>query len=130
MHQSTLLLRQIHPSFIQNSAVSSQAFEITSVVFNPTPKDDGKLSVYNGDKFSAKEAFDHFTKNYSSIGVLAVTMLEVQNAGLDAAEDNLPFDGHAYIDYTKITSNGQRKSKAKILKKHATNRGWLHKINP
>lgn len=130
MQLNTLLHRQIHPSFIQKSEVSFQAFEATSAAFNPTPKDKDQLSVYNGDKFSPKQAFDHFVENLPSVGVLAVSILEVQTAGLTATEDNIPFDGHAYIDFSMLTSNGQRKSKAKLLKKDAVARDWLYFVQP
>ena len=126
MEENTLLHRQIHPSFIQKSEVSSQAFEATSSAFTPTPKDNKMLSVYNGDKFTAKQAFEHFVANYSSVGVLSVTFQEVKTVGLSALEDNIPFDGHAYIDYSTCETNGQIKSKAKLLKKKALDRGWMY----
>ena len=53
MNSQTLLLRQIHPSFIQQGRVTSQAFR-------PTPKDEMKLSVYDGDQMTPEEAFEHF----------------------------------------------------------------------
>lgn len=110
--------------------MSSQAFEATSAAFTPTPKDDKKLSVYNGEKFSAKEAFDHFVAEYTSTGVLSVTVDEVNTVGLSAHEDNNPFDGHAYIDYSTCASQGQLKAKAKLLKKKALDRGWTHFVRP
>lgn len=130
MQSQTLLHRQIHPNHLQKSDVSSLAFEASSAAFKPTPKDNDQLSMYNGDKFTAKEAFDHFTANYTSIGVLAVSNQEVQATGLSATEDNTPFDGHAYIDFSGLETNGQQKSKAKILKKHAIQRGWQHFVQP
>ena len=129
MQQTTLLHRQIHPHFVQKTAVSSQAFEATSAAFTPTAKDEKKLSVYNGEKFSAKEAFDHFVAEYSSIGVLSITLQEVNEIELSVYEDNHPFDGHAYIDYSISTSN-QIKTKAKLLKKKALERGWGHFVQP
>ena len=59
MDPNTLLLRQVHPSFVQAENVSAQVFytlmqglAVTSQVFKPTPKDENQLSVYNGDKFT------------------------------------------------------------------------------
>jgi len=130
MHDSTLLHRQVHPNFVQKTEVSSQVFEATSSVFTPTSKDDKKLSVYNGDKFSVKEAFDHYVADYLSVGVLSVTVEEVKSVGLSADEDNIPFDGHAYIDYSTCETNGKIKSKAKLLKKKAFDRGWMHLVQP
>jgi len=130
MDSQTLLLRQIHPNFVQKSEISWLAFEATSAAFNPTPKDRNQLSVYNGAKFSAKAAFDHFTVALPSAGVLAVSQAEVDLIGLSSQEDNIPFDGHAYIDFSMISSSGQRKSKAKLLKKMAMTRDWLHFVDP
>lgn len=126
MTPSTLLHRQVHPDFVQQNEVSSQVFEATSAAFKPTPKDDNKLSVYNGGKYSAKEAFDHFTANYSSRGVLSVSVAETTALGLSSEEDNIPFDGHAYIDFSTLTSENQKKTKAKQLKKVAMDRGWQY----
>ena len=39
MNENTLLLRQIHPAFIQQNTITSQAFR-------PTPKDEKLLSVF------------------------------------------------------------------------------------
>jgi len=38
----TLLLRQVHPNFIQNG-------EVASIAFKPNDNDKGCLSVYDGD---------------------------------------------------------------------------------
>jgi hypothetical protein len=66
----TLLLRQIHPSFIDRDRVTSQAFR-------PTEKDRGKLSVYDGDLISAEGSWKHYTARVlKSAGVLAVTVGE------------------------------------------------------
>jgi hypothetical protein len=59
-----LLHRQIHPSFVIDGVVSNQAFienavAVSSGAFIPTVKDNNKLSVYNGEKFTAKDSFDH-----------------------------------------------------------------------
>jgi hypothetical protein len=126
MNSDTLLHRQVHPDFVQQSDVSSQVFEASSAAFKPTPKDENKLSVYNGEKFTAKAAFDHFTTQYASRGVLSVTVNECTTIGLNAAEDNNPFDGHAYIDFSSCTSENQKKVKAKQLKKFAMDRGWSY----
>jgi hypothetical protein len=124
MTPTTLLHRQVHPDFIQKNDVSSQVFEATSSAFTPTIKDEKKLSVYNGEKFDAKQAFDHFTSNLSSKGVLSVSVSECITISLSTTEDNIPFDGHTYIDFSNCTSGGQIKTKAKLLKKAAMQRGW------
>jgi len=49
------VLRQIHPGFVQDGRPSSQAFR-------PTPKDEQKLSVYDGDQITPANAFEHYTQ--------------------------------------------------------------------
>ena len=68
MQAETLLLRQVHPSFVQDGRPSSQAFV-------PTKKDDFKLSVYNGDKTEPERSWKHYTTELKreSAGVIAVT---------------------------------------------------------
>jgi hypothetical protein len=127
MEKETLLHRQVHPSFVQADKISVQVF-ITSQVFKPTPKDDNKLSVYNSEKFTAKESFSHFVsepKN-NSIGVVSVNLEECNLEELTVVEDNFPFDGHCHIDFKDLTSN-QVEKKAKKLKIAAINRGWQYK---
>ncbi|HRB71566.1 MAG TPA: hypothetical protein PK776_06935 [Flavobacterium sp.] len=133
MTNATLLHRQIHPSWIQNNFISEQAFlaenNIASLAFTPSEKDNKKLSVYNGEKFSAQDSFDHFTKQFYSAGVLSVTFAEVITIeNLNAYEDNMPFDGHAVIDYSNIETTNQIRKSAKKLKNKAIERGWTHKI--
>lgn len=126
MNPKTLLLRQVNPSFVQGNTISTQVF--TSQTFRPTPKDEGKLSVYHGDKFDARESFDHFTeRGYASAGVVGVTKIECDTEALPVDEDNDPFNGHCSIDY-KGLSNGQMEKKAKKLKSYAQARGWLYMI--
>ncbi len=129
MTDKTVLHRQVHPSFIIDNVVSSQVFKnfpsIASSVFNPTPKDDNKLSVYNGDKYSAKKSYDHYTQNFQSKGVVSVTIEECKSIELECVEDNIPFDGHTYIDFKDLSKN-QVSKKAKRLKSFATSRGWSY----
>ena len=48
-------MRQAHPQFMQNDRITSQ-------VFMPTVKDDGKLSVDDGDKVRPEESYKHYTE--------------------------------------------------------------------
>jgi|SRR5690606_7472698 len=131
---STLLHRQVHPNFVQNGVISSQTFyveeKISSLSFQPTDKDEGKLSVYNGSKFSALEAFLHFVnRRLQSKGVLSVSKDEVDSIGdLSAFEDNDPFDGHSVIDYSRVTGKASIKKKAAKLRDIAVSRGWTYKV--
>jgi hypothetical protein len=75
MEDHILLLRQVHPNFIQGDKISSQVF--SSLVFKPFPNDHGLLSVYNNDKFSPLESHEHYVEqNLEFSGVVAVTVSE------------------------------------------------------
>lgn len=130
MEHQTLLHRQVNPKFVQNNIVSVQAFTeqvtvVTSQTFLPTPKDEGKLSVYNGAKFTPQQSYEHFTQNFLSAGVLSVTKEECESLPpLTVTEDNNPFDGHTYIDFTSVSATGARKAKAGKLRDFAVSRGW------
>ena len=124
MNDHTLLLRQVHPSWVQSDNFSIQVF--TSQTFRPTPKDDFKLSVYNGEKFSSESSYQHYASNGNvSAGVVAVTVQECTEFGLPCEEDNLPFDGHSFIDYAGLSSSAIEKVGGK-LKIKAKMRGWLY----
>ena len=118
MNNQTLLLRQVHPNFFPDGEISSQAFF-------PFPKDDGKLSVYDGDQISAEAAYQHYTVTLGleSVGVWAVSGAETVSVGLTYQPD--PVDGnppHAIINFSACTEKECRKL-AKRLKKFAVGRG-------
>lgn len=132
MEGETLLHRQIHPSWVQNDSISSQAFltenNIASLSFAPSEKDENKLSVYNGEKLTPEQSFIHYTSKFTSIGVLSISINEINTVGdLLVIEDNNPFDGHSVVDYTNVVSATQVKKKAKKIKNIAVARGWTHK---
>jgi len=76
----TTLFRQVHPDFIPDGQLTSQAFM-------PFPKDAGKLSVYDGDQISAAESCKHYTEvlRNASDSVWGVTCAEVAETGLISA---------------------------------------------
>jgi len=121
MNDHTLLLRQIHPGFVQDGRPSSQAFR-------PTPKDEQKLSVYDGDQISPADAFEHYTESLKldSRGVLAVSMAECGTLKLPVTPDPEPFPEHAQIDFSAYGKSAIEK-KAKLLKAKAESRGWLYR---
>ena len=130
MNSSTKLYRQIHPSWIDEISVSSQAFEIgiTSQAFTPTQKDENKLSVANGDKLSAQDSYEKHTLNGNkSVGVMSVLGNKCETVELPYNEDNNPYDGHSHIDFSSCKSRSDVKDKAKKLKAFAMARGWLYK---
>lgn len=121
MNENTLLYRQVHPSWIQQGRVTSQ-------VFKPTPKDDGFLSVYNGEMIEPLGAWEHYNKSLKlpSCGVLAVTVNECETLALPARPDPEPFPEHAVIDFNESTSS-EREKKAKTLRHYADKRGWCYR---
>lgn len=120
MTPETMLLRQVHPQFIQEGRISSQ-------VFKPTPKDENLLSVYDGDQITAERAWLHFTSElkFSSVGVVAVTVGECHGQDLTVRPDPEPFPEHVVIDFSGC-SRGQLEKKSKRLRDIAESRGWLY----
>src|SRR5262245_40202003 len=100
---------------------------MTSQVFKPTPKDNSRLSVYDGDQVTASQAWSHYTTElgFASTGVVAVTVAECEALALPAEPDPLPFPAHAVIRFDTCTPS-QIEKKAKRLKAAAETRGWLH----
>jgi hypothetical protein len=122
MNDQTLLLRQVHPSFLPDDEVSSQAFV-------PFPKDDGRLSVYDGDQMGAEASYQHYTVtlNLESVGVWAVNGAEVVSIGLTHRPDPVAGNpAHAVIDFGVFAEKDYRKL-AKKLKKFAIDRGSLYR---
>ena len=124
MIDTTILLRQIHPSFQQNGRVTSQAFR-------PTPKDESKLSVYDGDLISAADAWTHYVQSQQlqSDGVMGVTVRECTDHNLPVAADPEPHPAHALVDFADHTANEAVKI-SKKLKASAEARSWLHQKPP
>jgi hypothetical protein len=120
MNDAPLMLRQIHPGFIKQGQITSQAFR-------PTIKDDKKLSVYDNDMISAEKAYEHYTKKHikSSAGVMAVSVKECNELSLPVVSDPAPFPEHALIDFSDY-SYPQSEKLAKKLRQKAVERDWLY----
>jgi len=121
MTGATLLLRQIHPSFVQAGFPTSQAFR-------PTPKDESKLPCYDADRITAEASFNHYTTvwNLASAGTMALSVDECAQESLPALPDPLPdCPEHTVIDFTGSSDNDCRK-KSKKLQAKAIARGWQH----
>jgi hypothetical protein len=118
----TLLLRQVHPGFVQNSRPSSQAFR-------PTPKDENKLSVYDGDLITPEASQRHYTGELglASAGVLGVTVRECGEQGLTVASSPEVFPEHAHIDFAAFSAS-QVEKKGKKLLALALVRDWLYQV--
>jgi hypothetical protein len=123
VNDRTLLLRQVHPTFVQNG-------EIGVVAFRPNDNDKGLLSVYDGDMITAENSFNHWTDSLKkkSVGVLAVTVEECTSVKLPSvsspSEDNA---SHAHIDFTEFEKKDQR-TKTKALLAFAVARHWLFQL--
>ena len=123
MIDATIVYRQIHPSFVQAGFPTSQAFR-------PTPKDESKLSVYDGDQITAENAFQHYINdlNLSSVGVMGLTVSECLEESLTVCSDPEPFREHAVIDFSGV-SNKDCRNKSKKLQVKAVLRGWLYRAS-
>lgn len=118
MTSETRLLRQIHPKFVKQGRVTSQAFK-------PMPKDEGKLSVYDGDMITSADSWKHYReRKLESVGVRAVTVAECNNEQLQVRSSPEDFLEHAEIDFTDLSRN-ECESKSKRLRNAAEARGWL-----
>lgn len=115
-----MLLRQIHPSWVQEGNITSQAFQ-------PTMKDEDRLSVYDGDRISPEESWEHYTKDLSfeSVGVMGVTVKECKELGPIPKDDPIPFPEHIVIDFSSFGSSATKRI-AKKLKAKAVARGWQY----
>lgn len=123
--ENELLLRQVHPSFIQDGRITSQAFR-------PTPKDQKKLSVNRDSLIAPQEAFELHTKrkNLSSGGVWAVSVLEVSETAelsieKDPVTDPIEDLSHCLIDFSKIDPESRIKAIGSKLADKARSRGCL-----
>lgn len=121
-----IMLRQIHPSWLDGDAPSS-------IAFSPSPKDAAKLSVDRQSMATPQESYDLFKANgNSTCSVYGISIGEFREekiictAAPTSAEDGkLPNPAHALADYSGIGTS-QRKLCAKRLKQKALNRGRLH----
>ncbi len=119
MNSETLLYRQVHPNWIREGLPTSQTF-------TPTPKDELRLSVYDGDEISAASSWEHYSRQgLSSCGVVAVTIEECERLGLRVAPDPQPGSPHhALIDFEGLSRN-RAKRVAQRLTAAAIARGWI-----
>ena len=122
MNDDTLLYRQVHPNWIVNGNVSWQTFR-------PTPKDNGLLSVYDGDQIAPEQSRLHYVNDLrlESAGVVGVSVAQCNDLQLRVRPDPAPFPEHAVIDFTGLSGN-QTRRKAGRLKAAANKRGWLFRV--
>lgn len=97
MTEETLLHRQVHPSFVKQGRVTSQAFR-------PTRKDDSRLSAYDGDQITPEAAWRHYTQELTeaSVGVVSVAVRECCERQLRVDADPTEFAEHVVICFRAI----------------------------
>lgn len=126
----SLFYRQVNPHWLPGGVPSSQAF-------GPTPKDEEQLSVDDAGKVSAERSWRHFTVNLGlqSAGTWGISKAEVDEAGdlvlaaspiVDEEEPSKSNPAHCHIDFSRVSSKGQKKKKAQRLAMKATARGCLY----
>ncbi len=125
MNSDTLLYRMVSPSWMRRGRPTSQTF-------NPTQKDNGRLSVYDGGQISPQDAYKHYTNpplgvGYKAEGVLAVTVEECKLLNLKVKLDGDPIPAHAVIDFSAISSGNGIRRTARQLSKIANARGWQYR---
>ncbi len=86
------------------------------------------MSVHDGDRMAAEEAYRHYTEQLglTSSGVMALTVQECQQQSLPVTPDPEPFPEHVVIEFLSY-SNAEIVAKAKQLTKAARLRGWLYR---
>ena len=126
MNSDTLLYRMVSPSWMQRGIATSQTFK-------PTRKDNGLLSVYDGDQISPQAAYEHFTNpppgiGQRAVGVLAVMVAECESLNLTVKLDGDPIPAHAVIDFTTLSRRDLNRA-ADELKGIANAHGWQYRPN-
>lgn len=114
--------RQVNPSWMQDDAPSRQAFE-------PTKKDDGKLSLDRSASTTPKKAHDDFTAlGLRSQAVFGITPRECDEEPTPISCYESPLQNnphHSHADFDGL-SRGERKKKSLELRRYAIARGKLH----
>ena len=121
MNSDTLLYRMVSPSFIQDGLATSPAFR-------PSRKDNGLLSVYNGDQISPRDAYEHYASlGHKAVGVMAIAVAECESLSLIVRSDPLVgFPEHTTIDFT-ARSRKRVEIASRVLKERANARGWQYR---
>ena len=114
--------RQINPCWFANN-------EPSRLAFIPTTKDEGKLSLDRSTSTTARQSFDDFRAlGLNSDAVFGLTSREFAENPNDVEcfaspkKNNLH---HSHADFSSL-SNGQKKAKSQVLRRHAIFRGKLH----
>ena len=123
LDNDTLLNRSVSSSWVQGDFVSSQTF-------TPTPKDEGKLSVFNNDLLDPESTYKYYTGtlDLKSAGIISISVAECTLQDLDVSPDpdsDPKHDAHVAIDYNKF-GKSKRKKIGGELRDSAKERGWQY----
>ncbi len=114
--------RQVNPSWMQDNAPSRQAFE-------PTRRDEGKLSLDRSALTTAQQAHENFTSlALKSEAVFGVTPEECADEPHPIECHESPLDNnpcHSHADFNGL-SRSERKTKSQELRRFAIARGKLY----
>lgn len=122
-----LLYRQVHPSWIRDGRVTTQAFR-------PTKKDENRLSVSRASLTTAEGAYMLHTKGrmLASAGSWAVTVGECQSQSLKIISDPtasppepVADPAHCYVNFAELQSRGAIEAAGAVLTRRAADRGRL-----
>lgn len=116
-----LVLRQVHPMFVQEGRVTSQAFR-------PSKSDVGLLSVARASHTTAEDAFRLHTegKKLASVGVWGLSVADCRSESLavfaDPEPGPPPDPAHALLDFRGLTRS-EAEARSKRLLVRANERG-------
>ena len=124
-----LFFRQVNPNHWDGHTPNSQAFV-------PFPKDKDQLSVDDSSLVSPEGAWTHFTTalGLKSAGTWAISLGEINEAGNlfvesspveNEEEPQKDNPAHCHVDFSEVSSKGQKRRKAQTLAMYASERGCL-----
>jgi hypothetical protein len=121
-----VMLRQVHPNWIQKG-------DVTSAAFRPSPKDSNELSVDRSALVSAEAAFKNFkARGFVSEAVFGISVGEFSAesipcfpAPIEPSENDSGNPTHAVANYS-VHTKSQQQIVAQRLKLKAIARGKLY----
>lgn len=121
MSEGARFLRQIHPNWMHDEKPASNAFL-------PSPKDQDKLSGYDGEKVTPEASHYHYTHTIGlkSSAVFGLAPRECSHTGRSIVPSPQPENPHhVHLDFAELHSKGAKKRVATQLRDFAVQRGVL-----
>lgn len=93
----------------------------------PTAKDEGRLSLYDGDRIAAEGAWRHYTEEqgFRSVGLISVTPTECHRVGVRVVADGQPYPEQVTVSFDGRSKKAKRIAASKIVGA-ARERGWQY----